>query len=98
MTHLETRWIRASLVLPLLLASSEAPSSQSTGAGEKWRAPNRSLRSGSRSLLGTGAERSASVRLGNLDGDGDLDAMVAKVQNWPAQDLVHLNRGRDAST
>ena len=43
--------------------------------------------------LGTDAWRTASVRLGDLDGDHDLDVVVANGRHWPEQNFVFLNSG-----
>ena len=43
--------------------------------------------------LGTESNRSASVRLGDVDGDGDLDAVVANGRHWPQQNFLFLNQG-----
>ncbi len=48
--------------------------------------------------LGSGSELTASVSLGDLDGDGDLDAVVANGRHWPGQNRVYLNDGRAGFT
>jgi len=45
-------------------------------------------------LLETKGETSASVSLGDIDGDGDLDVILAKGRHWPLVDLVLRNDGR----
>jgi len=40
------------------------------------------------------SERTANASLGDLDGDGDLDIVLAKGRHWPLVDLVLLNDGK----
>lgn len=45
-------------------------------------------------LLEDTAETTANASIGDLDGDGDLDIVLAKGRHWPLHDLVLLNNGQ----
>ena len=44
--------------------------------------------------LGTAAERTASISVGDVDSDGDLDLVVANGRHWPGQNKIFLNDGK----
>lgn len=48
--------------------------------------------------LGGGSELTASVSLGDVNGDGALDVVVANGRHWPGQNRVYLNDGRAGFT
>ena len=45
-------------------------------------------------LLEETSDTSANVSLGDLNGDGHLDVMIAKGRHWPLVDQVLLNDGK----
>ncbi len=49
---------------------------------------------GERTSLGTEVFRSASIRTGDLNGDQQLDLVVANGRHWPEQDYIFLNQGK----
>ena len=74
---------------------------RTTGTKPHGRPAHRS--SGSRRFepaqsLGDRALRTASVHLGDVDGDRDLDVVLAVGRHWPAQNSVFLNDGRGRFT
>ncbi len=54
----------------------------------------RSFVGSSRATLGTLSNLTASARLGDFDGDGDLDVAVANGRHWPQQNFLFLNQVR----
>ena len=49
-------------------------------------------------LLEQPSETSANASIGDLDGDGDLDIVLAKGRHWPLHDRVLLNNGKGEFT
>ena len=44
--------------------------------------------------LGTAVERTASISVGDVDSDGDLDLVVANGRHWAGQNKIFLNNGK----
>ena len=57
-----------------------------------------SFLSSNRLVLGDLKLKTASLDLGDIDGDGDIDIVVANGRHWPAQNKVFFNNGRGIFT
>ena len=62
------------------------------------RAQVRNFVTGPRLSLGTESRLTASVLAGDVDGDRDLDLVVANGRHWPQQNMVFLNQRRGLFT
>ena len=56
-------------------------------------AQERSFRWTNRHVLGTELHLSAGLTFADVDGDGDMDALVANGRHWPQPNEVYLNNG-----
>ncbi|WP_420441280.1 FG-GAP-like repeat-containing protein [Candidatus Palauibacter sp.] len=72
------------------LVATLAPARGLSGAQERTFRPLRPL--------GAATHLTASVHLGDVDGDGALDIVVANGRHWPEQNRIFLNDGRGGFT
>lgn len=90
--------LRSLAVFTLVAASCSAPSAETRDrVAAAVEAPARSqgsLEFDRVLLLETTAETSANVSIGDVDGDGNLDLVLAKGRHWPLVDRVLLGDGR----
>ncbi|MBT7091795.1 MAG: VCBS repeat-containing protein, partial [Bacteroidetes bacterium] len=56
------------------------------------------FRTSERLILGNYKERSASISSGDIDGDGDMDVLVANGRHWPGQNRILVNNGKGIFT
>ena len=61
-------------------------------------AQERTFRASNRTVLGLGEELTGGLTFADIDGDGDLDVLVANGRHWPQQDEVFINAGRGRFT
>ena len=61
-------------------------------------AQDRTFRGSNRTVLGLGEELTGGLTFADVDGDGDLDCLVANGRHWPQQDEVYFNSGRGRFT
>ena len=59
---------------------------------------NSNFLSSNRLVLGDLKLKTASLDLGDIDGDGDIDIVVANGRHWPAQNQVFFNNGKGIFT
>ena len=51
------------------------------------------FRTNGRFILGGNKEKTASIGLGDIDNDGDIDIIAANGRHWPQQNRVFFNNG-----
>ncbi|MFZ9047032.1 MAG: FG-GAP repeat domain-containing protein, partial [Cyclobacteriaceae bacterium] len=56
------------------------------------------LKSNSRNTLGLDELLTASISAGDVDGDGDMDIVVANGRHWPQYNQVFINNGKGSFT
>ena len=64
---------------------------------DKMKAVSRRFVTNGRRILGTGIKLSASIGIGDLNGDGTNDLVVANGRHWPQQNYLFFNQGRGAA-
>ena len=67
-------------IIILLIMSFEIASNQSS-----------EFRQSNRFILGDTKQKSASIGIGDIDNDGDMDAVVANGRHWPQTNLIFVN-------
>ena len=56
------------------------------------------FKSSGRYIFGVHKDRTASLSIGDIDGDGDKDVIIANGRHWPQQNQVFFNDGRGRFT
>ncbi len=51
------------------------------------------LSANSRTVFGLDAKKSSSITSGDIDGDGDIDVIIANGRHWPETNEVYFNNG-----
>ena len=64
---------------------------------DKMKAVSRRFVTNGLRILGTGIKLSASIGIGDLNGDGTNDLVVANGRHWPEQNYLFFNQGRGAA-
>jgi len=61
-------------------------------------AAQNSCRTSGRFIFGTQEDKTASISLGDIDNDGDLDIVAANGRHWPQRNQLYFNNGRGIFT